>query len=161
MKSKDIQLLEEAYGEVKRDPSSYVPNSLKNKILNTIGSFFGNASSLENTLDQIKQLLTSTNIRSKTDIPFRDFLAREKRLKESVLEEGLISSYREFTSKFSNFSVVEIIRLFKKIGDIIEASNKGEIGGMESIEAIAGAYKHFKETTGFRGFTSSAVQPTQ
>ncbi len=68
---------------------------------------------------------------------------------KNVVEEGLLDSFKQFKNKFTNFSIVEIVRLLSKIGDIADAWSRQEIKGLEAVELLAASYNHFKAKTGF------------
>jgi len=68
---------------------------------------------------------------------------------KSMVEEGLLDSFKQFKNKFTNFSIVEVVRLLSKIGDIADAWSRREIKGLEAVELIAASYNHFKTKTGF------------
>lgn len=68
---------------------------------------------------------------------------------KSMVEEGLLDSFKQFKNKFTNFSIVEIVRLLSKIGDIADAWSRREIKGLEAVELLAASYNHFKTKTGF------------
>jgi hypothetical protein len=68
---------------------------------------------------------------------------------KSMVGEGLLDSFKQFKNKFTNFSIVEIVRLLSKIGDIADAWSRREIKGLEAVELLAASYNHFKTKTGF------------
>jgi hypothetical protein len=143
MKYKDQQLLEEAYQAINTqfsleealDPriTQFDP-SLSKKFKNILNSDVPKDIKLASLLNAVAMYA----------VPQKSSVESDSRV-----QEGLMDSLKEFKTKFANFSVIELIRLFKKFGDILDSYSKREIPGMEAIELVAASWNHFKTKTGF------------
>ena len=143
MKSKDQTLLEEAYQAINKqfsleealDPriTQFNP-SLSKEFKNILNSDAPKDIKLASLLNAVAMYA----VPQKSDVE-----------SNSQVQEGLMDSWKDFKNKFTNFSVIELVRLVKKFGDILDSYSKREIPGMEAIELVAASWNHFKTKTGF------------
>lgn len=153
MKSKDQILLEEVYQKINEQFS--LTESLDPRISKFSHIFIKNLKNILNSdVPKDIKFVSILNTVAEYSIPIETITGDAE--SDGHLQEGFqvaraaLDYLEEFKNKFSNFSIIEMIRMIRNMGKFLEAHEKGEIGGLELIELLVTSWDHFKKTSGYK-----------